>query len=93
MSWKDEQIEKLKEASSLALTIIIDALLVILLFSVYDYVDSFISDNNSEDLKNKTITPVKTISSYFLIIVFGLYVLFDIATHIIRSYKKLRKDD
>jgi len=94
MDWKEEQFEKFKEASSILITIFLDLGLIILVtFLLYKSTDiiEYIIGTDINDSENKTFKTVFVISKIVIIISFVIYVLQNIAVHVILNFKKIKE--
>jgi len=96
MSWKEDQIEKIKEISSLIITVILDLGLIIICTYLVKYAVGTLEKilgSSISDAENMTFRIIYMISKFVIIAGFILYAIDDILSHVIRKYKKFQKND
>lgn len=94
MSWKEDQIEKVKEISSLIITLILDLGLIVICTYLLEYTRGIIEKVMGSPLNkadNWTFVIIYMISKFVIISGFVLYAIDDILSHVIRKYKKFLK--
>lgn len=94
MSWKDDQKEKFEEFFALAISLILDALLVLLVAglaaSVKYLIETFILHEKIAVETNPAVYGVYTLSKVFIVSGCSLYVLLDLISHVQRIIRKIR---
>ena len=97
MGWWSEQFEKLKEVSSLAVTITIDSIYVvfatILSKALHHFVESNAIVGSLDDPKNSTVRYILFWSETLVISLSVIYTVGDIIRHLIKIYKSIKDEE
>lgn len=92
---KEELKEKFEDFLILIFSILLDALIVFIVsaivYSLKYALENWIFHSTIENTNNKALITIYNISKYFLIIIFILYVSWDIISQIIKIAKRIKK--
>lgn len=90
--WAKEQLAKLKEFGGIALTLILDAGLVILITFLASVVENYILHSGLKQGDNYKVVFVYKLSQISAIALAVIYALVDLVRHIIKAVKALKNN-